>query len=79
MSWIVAAILTGIIISGFGWLMTARTITGARTFTKVLGFENFLGRVEADQIEGCRRSHASPCSHRSGTRDLTAAALPPRQ
>jgi uncharacterized membrane protein YgcG len=51
MSWIVAAILTSIIISGFGWLMTARTITGTRTFTKVLGFENFLGRVEADQIE----------------------------
>ncbi len=51
MPWIVAAILTGIIISGFGWLMTARTISGARTLTKVLGFENFLGRVEADQIE----------------------------
>src|SRR6202040_3990581 len=29
--WILAAILTGIIISGFGWFMTARTITGART------------------------------------------------
>ena len=49
--WIVAAILTGIIISGFGWFMTARTITGARTFAKVLGFEDFLGRVEKDQIE----------------------------
>jgi uncharacterized membrane protein len=51
MPWILAAILTGIIISGFGWFMTARTITGARTFAKVLGFENFLGRVEEDRIK----------------------------
>jgi uncharacterized membrane protein len=31
--------------------MPARTLTGARTLAKVLGFENFLGRVESDRIE----------------------------
>ncbi len=31
--------------------MSARTITGARALEKVLGFEEFLGRVEKDQIE----------------------------
>jgi uncharacterized membrane protein YgcG len=51
MPWVVAAILTAIVISGFGWIMNARTIAGARTFAKVLGFEDFLGHVERDQIE----------------------------
>ncbi|MGA2646947.1 MAG: DUF2207 domain-containing protein [Candidatus Sulfotelmatobacter sp.] len=49
--WIVAAILNGIIISVFGRFMTGRTVAGARAFAKVLGFEDFLGRVEKDQIE----------------------------
>jgi uncharacterized membrane protein YgcG len=49
--WIVTAILGGIMIAVFGRLMTGRTIAGARTFAKVLGFEDFLGRVEKDRIE----------------------------
>jgi len=49
--WFVAGIASGAIICGFGWFMTARTIMGARTFAKVLGFETFLGRVESDRIE----------------------------
>ena len=51
MPWIVAAILSGIIIAVFGRFMTGRTIAGARAYAKVLGFEDFLGRVEKDQIE----------------------------
>ena len=49
--WIVAAILSGIIIAVFGSFMTGRTVAGARAYAKVLGFEDFLGRVEKDQIE----------------------------
>jgi uncharacterized membrane protein YgcG len=49
--WIVAAVLSGVIIAVFGRYMTGRTVAGARAFAKVLGFEDFLGRVEKDQIE----------------------------
>jgi uncharacterized membrane protein YgcG len=49
--WIVAAVLSGVIIAAFGRYMTGRTVAGARAFAKVLGFEDFLGRVEKDQIE----------------------------
>jgi hypothetical protein len=31
--------------------MTGRTVAGVRAYAKVLGFEDFLGRVEKDQIE----------------------------
>jgi uncharacterized membrane protein len=51
LTWIIAGILSGVVICGFGWFMPARTIAGARTFAKVLGFEQFLGRVESDRIE----------------------------
>jgi uncharacterized membrane protein len=51
LTWVVAAILTGIVICVFGWFMPARTLTGARTLEKVLGFEQFLGRVESDRLE----------------------------
>jgi hypothetical protein len=49
-SWIVAGILSGLIICVFGWFMSSRTTAGARALEKVLGFEEFLGRVEKDQI-----------------------------
>ncbi len=49
-TWIIAGVLSGLIICGFGWFMPARTISGWRTLKKVLGFEDFLGRVEKDQI-----------------------------
>lgn len=51
LTWTIAGIATAIVICGFGWFMPARTITGARTFAKVLGFEDFLGRVESDRIQ----------------------------
>src|SRR5579864_4700275 len=48
---ILSGIFTGAIIAGFGFLMSARTVSGERALEKVLGFEDFLGRVEKDQIE----------------------------
>ena len=36
---------------GSGGLLSGRTIAGARTLAKVLGFKDFLGRVEKDHIE----------------------------
>jgi uncharacterized membrane protein len=48
---ILAAILTAAVICGFGWFMPARTISGARARHDALGFEDFLGRVEADRME----------------------------
>jgi uncharacterized membrane protein len=50
-TWVIAAILTAAVICIFGWFMPARTLTGARTLEKVLGFEQFLGRVESDRLE----------------------------
>jgi hypothetical protein len=50
-TWILAGIFTGGVICIFGWFMPARTIAGARTLARVLGFEDFLGRVESDRIE----------------------------
>ena len=50
-TWTIAGILAGAIICVFGWFMPARTITGARTYAKVLGFEDFLSRVESDRIK----------------------------
>jgi uncharacterized membrane protein len=55
-TWIVAGIATGAVIAIFGWFMSARTITGARALEKVLGFEEFLGRVEKDQIERLQKT-----------------------
>jgi len=48
---IASGILTGLIIAGFGYFMSARTVAGERALEKVLGFEDFLGRVEKDRIE----------------------------
>jgi uncharacterized membrane protein YgcG len=46
-----AGILSGLIIIGFGWFMPARTIRGARVLEQVLGFEEFLTRVESDRFQ----------------------------
>jgi len=48
---LVAAILSGAIIVGFGWFMPARTAEGAKALAKVLGFEDFLTHVEADRMD----------------------------
>ena len=48
---IVAGILSGLIIVLFGFVMPARTVRGTRELEKVLGFQEFLSRVEADRLD----------------------------
>jgi uncharacterized membrane protein len=48
---IVAGILTGAIIVGFGFIMPARTVAGTRAYEGILGFEEFIKRVETDRLE----------------------------
>ena len=50
LTWIITGVLTGLVVCAFGWLMSSRTIAGVRALEKVLGFEEFLGRVEKDQL-----------------------------
>lgn len=47
---ILSGLLTGAIIVGFGWFMPKRTLAGARALEGVLGFEDFLSRVESDRF-----------------------------
>jgi uncharacterized membrane protein len=46
---VMAGLLSAVIIIAFGWFMPARTLRGTRTLEKVLGFEEFLNRVESDR------------------------------
>jgi len=48
---VAAGIISGGIIAVFGWFMPARTIRGARELEKVLGFQEFLSRVEGERLE----------------------------
>jgi len=48
---ILTGLLTGVIVLIFGWLLPARTSKGVRTLAKVLGFREFLRRVEKDHID----------------------------
>jgi uncharacterized membrane protein len=48
---IVAGVLSGIIVVAFGWFMPARTPRGTRELEKVMGFREFLSRVESDRLE----------------------------
>jgi hypothetical protein len=52
----VAAVLSAAVVMGFGFLMPARTIEGARAREGVQGFEEFLNRVEADKLERIART-----------------------
>lgn len=47
---VIAGILSGLIIVLFGWFMPSRTTRGTRELEKVLGFREFLARVEADRL-----------------------------
>jgi uncharacterized membrane protein len=46
-----AAMVSGVIIAGFGWFMPARTGDGTKALANVLGFEDFLTHVEADHMK----------------------------
>ena len=48
---VIGAGLSGLIVAAFGRVMPARTVAGARTLERVLGFEEFLRRVEGDRLE----------------------------
>jgi hypothetical protein len=47
---VVGGLLTGIIIVGFGQIMPARTDAGTRALEQVLGYEEFLRRVDSDRF-----------------------------
>lgn len=51
MTFLWAGLLSGLIVVGFGRIMPARTVKGTRALEGVLGFEEFLTRVEADRFE----------------------------
>lgn len=50
-SFVVAGIAIGLIVIMVGYHMPARTIAGARTLEKVLGFAEFLERVDKERFE----------------------------
>jgi uncharacterized membrane protein len=50
-SGIVAGIVSAIIVVFFGWFMPSRTARGTRELEQVLGFREFLSRVEGDRLE----------------------------
>lgn len=47
---ILAGILSGVIVVLFGWFMPSRTVRGTRELEKILGFQEFLSRVEGDRL-----------------------------
>jgi hypothetical protein len=47
---LIAGVLTAVILCAFGWFMPARTRSGAEALEKVLGFEDFLNHVEAERF-----------------------------
>jgi uncharacterized membrane protein len=50
LTFIVAGVLSALIIIAFGWFMPAHTDQGARALEGVLGFEDFLNHVESDRF-----------------------------
>jgi len=54
---IVAGALVAVIMLGFGAVMPARTEAGARALEQVLGFEEFLRRVESEQYKRVAIGH----------------------
>ena len=48
---VIAGILSAAIIALFGWFMPSRTVRGTRELEKVLGFQEFLSRVESDRLD----------------------------
>ena len=47
---VIAAVASGLIVAGFARLMPARTTEGARALERVLGFEEFLRRVDGERL-----------------------------
>jgi hypothetical protein len=51
LSAVIAGALTALPILGFGVFMPARTIKGTRVLEEILGFQEFLDRVESDRFK----------------------------
>jgi uncharacterized membrane protein len=51
LTFLLTGLLSGLIVAGFGRIMPARTQQGASALEGVLGFEEFLTRVEADRFD----------------------------
>lgn len=51
LSMTIAGILTALPVFAFGFVMPARTVKGARELEHVLGFQEFLDRVESDHFK----------------------------
>jgi len=49
-AFVIAGILSGLIICAFGWFMPAHTEQGTRALEGALGFEDFLVHVESDRF-----------------------------
>lgn len=56
-SFIIAAVVAGIILLIFAQIMPARTDAGSRALEHVLGFEEFLRRVESDNLKRVILNH----------------------
>ncbi len=50
LAFIIAGLLTGVIVCAFGWFMPAHTEQGTRALEGVLGFEDFLIHVESERF-----------------------------
>jgi uncharacterized membrane protein len=48
-AFILAAVISGVIVLAFGYFMPARTVAGARAYEDTRGFEEFLRRVDSDR------------------------------
>jgi hypothetical protein len=48
---IIGGVLSGGIVAGFAFIMPVRTVSGTRTFEEVLGFQEFLDRVDKERFE----------------------------
>jgi uncharacterized membrane protein len=53
---VIAAVVSALIVIGIGWFMPARTVSGARTLERVLGFGEFLERVDKERFEAIERT-----------------------
>jgi len=51
LGFILAGALSGLCVGFFGWIMPARTPLGARILERVLGFEEFIRRVDSDRFK----------------------------
>jgi hypothetical protein len=47
---VIAGVVSGAVVAAFGLIMPARTVKGTRALEGVLGFEEFLRRVEGDRL-----------------------------